>query len=327
MSKENKIRTKGKLLASLKERMGLLVSMAVLIVIFSLTSEHFLTKDNISNLLLSISLLGIVSFGMTPVIISGGFDLAAGAEMGLVGVVLGSMMHNGVSAIWAVLAALAIGFTVGVINGFCISRLHIIPLITTLGTQIIIQGISYVYSKGLSFGIFNTTPEFPSFGFWGRGKLFQIPVPVILMFAVFAVMSFVLNKTVFGRNIYAVGGNPEAAHVSGIKTDKVIFWNYVMMGLISAFAGIILASKLAAGTPTAGTGYELNAVCAVVLGGASPSGGKGKVSNTLLAVIVLGILSNGFVLLGLSTYVQNIARGCILLVSVGLDQYKNRRRS
>jgi len=186
--------------------------------------------------------------------------------------------------------------------------------------------VAFIYSNGISFGIYNTKPEFPDFGFWGRGNILNIPIPVVLLFIVMLITFFILSKTVFGRELYAVGGNEEAAKVSGIKNAKVKALTYLISGGLAAFAGIVLASRLTAGVPTAGTGYEMNAVAAVVLGGASLSGGKGKIENTLLAVLVLGVLSNGFVLMGLSTFTQDVARGIILLLSVAIDEARKRRQ-
>jgi ribose/xylose/arabinose/galactoside ABC-type transport system permease subunit len=215
---------------------------------------------------------------------------------------------------------------VGTLNAVSVSVFNISPLIASLASMIIVRGVAFIYSKGVSFGIYNTVPAFPDFGFWGRGNIFNVPTPVILLIIIMAITFFILSKTVFGRELYAVGGNEEAAKVSGIKTGKVKVLSYLISGGLASFAGIVLASRLTAGVPTAGTGYEMNAVAAVVLGGASLNGGKGKIENTLLAVLVLGILSNGFVLMGLSTYTQDVARGIILLLSVGIDEARNRKQ-
>jgi ribose/xylose/arabinose/galactoside ABC-type transport system permease subunit len=307
------------------ERLGLLVSLALLIVIFSNTSRFFLTWDNFSNMLLSIALLGITAAGMTIVIICGGVDLSIGSNIALTGVIVGSILHGGSSQGVAILAGFGIGLLIGLLNGVSVSVFNITPLIATLASMIIVKGVAFLYSGGISFGIYGTVPQFPDFGFWGRGNIIGIPTPVVLLFIVMVITFFVLWKTVFGRELYAVGGNEEAARVSGINSTRLKAITYIISGLTGAFAGIILASRLTAGVPTAGTGYEMNAVAAVVLGGASLNGGRGKVENTLLAVLVLGVLSNGFVLLGFSTFLQDVARGIILLLSVGLDEARNKR--
>ncbi len=307
------------------ERIGLLISLVVLIIIFAIISPYFLTLDNFSNMLLSLSLIGIVSAGMTIAIASGGMDMSVGSNMALTGVIVGSMLHSGMPQWLAIAVGLLIGLLIGACNGISIAKVKINPLITTLATMIIVRGIAFLYSNGLSFGIYGTKPTFPDFGYWGRGILLGIPVPVILMVLVVAVVYVILTKTVFGRDVYAIGGNAEAARVCGINVERNTIWVYLIMGVLSAFAGIILASRLTAGVPSAGTGYELNAISCVVLGGASLTGGQGKVEDTLLAVLVLGVLGNGFVLLGLSSFLQDVARGLILLLSVGIDQMRQRR--
>jgi ribose transport system permease protein len=307
------------------ERIGLLISLVLLIITFSIISPYFLTLDNFSNMLLSLSLIGIVSAGMTIAIVSGGMDMSVGSNMALVGVIVGSMLHSGMPQWISITTGLFIGLLIGACNGFFIAKIKINPLITTLATMIIVRGIAFLYSNGLSFGIYGTKPEFPDFGYWGRGILFGIPVPVILMILVIGIVYIVLTKTIFGREIYSLGGNSEAARVCGINVERNTIIVYLIMGVLSAFAGIILASRLTAGVPSAGTGYELNAISCVVLGGASLMGGQGRVEDTVLAVLVLGVLGNGFVLLGLSSFLQDVARGVILLLSVGIDQMRQRR--
>ncbi|MGI9860927.1 ABC transporter permease [Moorella naiadis] len=310
---------------SLAERLGLLVALLLLIIIFTYVSPNFLTWDNFSNMFLSFALIGIVAAGMTVVIISGGFDLSVGSNMALTGVIVGSIMHGGLPQWLAIVAGLVVGVAVGLLNGMSIAKVKINPLITTLASMIIVRGLAFIYSKGLSFGIYGTEPIFPDFGYWGRGLLAGLPMPVVLMFLVVAGIYVLLNKTVFGREVYAIGGNEEAARVCGINVEKTQILIYLLMGLLAAFAGIILASRLSAGVPSAGTGYELNAIAAVVLGGASLSGGQGRVEDTILAVLVLGVLGNGFVLLGLSSFLQDVARGVVLLLAVGIDQVRQRR--
>jgi ribose transport system permease protein len=310
---------------NLRDRLGLLISIALLVVIFSVLSPHFVSWDNLSNLLLSSALIAIVASGMTFTIIGGGLDLSVGSNIALTGVVVGSMLYSGMPQWLAIVVGLAIGAALGAFNGISVAKMKINPLITTLATMTIIRGLAYLYSKGLSFGIYGTKPVFPDFGFWGRGFLLGIPFPVWLMVIVIVLVYILLNKTIFGREIYAIGGNEEAARVCGIHIERAKIIVYLLMGLIASFAGIVLASRLTAGVPSAGSGYELNAIAAVVLGGASLSGGKGKLEDTILAVLILGILGNGFVLMGLSSFLQDVARGVVLLLSVGIDQLRERR--
>jgi len=309
-------------------RLGLLIILVALIIIFTVLSKYFMTWDNISQLLLSISIIGIISIGMTCVIIGGGLDLSVSANVALTATMVGYILHNSVSLKQqgiAFVVGLGIGAVIGLMNGLLITRLKINPLITTLATMVIVRGIAFLFSKGLTFGIFGSTPQFPNFGFWGRGYILTIPIPVILMIIVLLIVFVILHYTILGREIYIVGGNEEAATVSGINVNKVKIMMYLFSGVLSAFAGIILASRLAAGIPSSGQGYELSAIAAVVLGGASLKGGNGRVLDTMLAVLVIGILANGFVLMGLNTFLQDVTRGLILLISVGIDQFRQRR--
>jgi len=307
------------------EKLGLFVSLVLLVTIFSIMTPAFLTKSNLTNIALNSSLIGIVASGMTVVIISGGFDLSVGSNVALTGVVVASLLKNGVPQLPAVLAGLCVGVLIGVINGLSITKLRINPFITTLAMMTIVRAVAQIYTGGVSYGIFDTRPVFPDFGFLGRGILFQIPVLVWLLILFAIVVYILLNKTVLGREIYAIGGNEEAAKVSGINIEKRKLTVYIMVAVITSFVGVLLASRLASGSPHVGQGYEFQAITAVILGGASLSGGKGKLENTILAVIVIGILDNGITLLGLSVYHQNFARGVLLLISVGIDQLRRMR--
>lgn len=320
------LKLRNPILKGIIDRIGLIISLIALTLLFAGISPYFFNVSNFSNMLMSISLIGIVSTGMTMVIIGGGFDLSVGSNMALTGVVVGSLLHSGLSQAVAIPVGLAIGLVTGLVNGLSIAKLKINPFITTLSTMIVIRAAAFIYSNGTSFGIYDTKPNFPDFGFWGRGNILGFPVPIILMCGVVLVGHILLSRSVFGREIYAVGGNEEAAIVSGINKERVIVLIYTISGFLASFAGIILSSRLTAGVPSAGTGYEMNAVAAVVLGGASLKGGEGKVSDTVLAVLVLGVLGNGFVLLGLSSFWQDVARGVILMLSVGIDQLRTRRK-
>jgi len=319
-----KLRHNGLIARGLGDKLGLLVSLVLLIIIFSILSDAFLTFSNISNLILASALVGIVAAGMTVVIISGGFDLSVGGNVALTGVVVASLLADGMPQWVAVLAGMGVGLAVGTFNGICVTKFKINPFITTLAMMITVRAVAFIFTGGLSFGIFDTRPAFPDFGFWGRGILLNIPVPVWLFILTAIGVYILLNKTILGREIYAIGGNEEAARVSGININRVKLIVYIMIGLLASFAGVLLASRLTAGIPGAGNGYEFQAITAVILGGASLSGGKGKLENTVLAIVVLGILGNGFVLIGLSTFHQDFARGVLLLISVGIDQLRQR---
>jgi len=304
---------------------GMLVCLVLLVIVFSALSPAFLTFSNISNLVLASALVGIVAAGMTVVIISGGFDLSVGGNVALTGVVAASLLADGRPQWIAALVGLCVGLGVGLFNGISITKFRINPFITTLAMMIIVRAVAFIYTDGVSFAIRDTSPVFPDFGFWGRGILLGVPVPVWMFILVSIGVYILLNKTIIGREIYAIGGNEEAAKVSGININKVKLIVYLIVGVLASFSGILLASRLTAGIPGSGNGYEFQAITAVILGGASLSGGRGKIQNTILAIIVLGVLGNGFILIGLSSFHQDFARGVLLLISVGIDQLRQRR--
>jgi len=309
-------------------RLGLIIALVVLVVAFSFLSDYFLTWLNFTQLLLAVAINGILASGMTLVVVSKGIDLSVGSVVAFGSTVLGYLMSKDYSLMSvAMLLCVFIGVGAGLINGLCITKLRISPLITTLATMTAFRAAAMLFSDGVAFGIKGSTPAFPDFGFWGRGTLLSIPAPVWLMILVSVLVYLLLNRTIFGRKVYAIGGNEEAAHVSGINVNRTKMIIYTINGLICGFAGIILASRLAAGVPSAAIGYELTAVSAVVLGGTSLDGGKGRIFDTFLAVIVLGVLANGFVLLGLPRNWEDFARGCILIIAVGIDQFRQRRTS
>jgi ribose/xylose/arabinose/galactoside ABC-type transport system permease subunit len=297
---------------------GLLVVYAAIVVIFAQLSPFFLTKNNFLNILVGVSILGIVAATQTMVIISRGFDLSVGSTVALAGVVTAEILTAGGSDPLAVAGAIGVGLVVGLINGLLITVVRVNPLITTLAMLSIVRGIAYVWTDALT----QVFPG-PNLRQLGTGRvLWDIPVSVLIMLAVFVAVWLTLRFTTFGRSLFAVGGNPRAALLAGIDVGRVQLAAYVISGLSAGFAGTILAAQLSAGSPQAANGLELNAVAAVVLGGASLSGGRGRVWGTLLGALIMETLRNGLVLTDVSSFYQMIAWGAVLLLAVVIDQLR-----
>ena len=265
---------------------------------------------------------GIVCVGMTFVMITGGIDLSVGAEVGLSVVICAKLLVAGFPAFPACLVAISAAVLVGFLNGWLIANVGIPPLIATLGTQTAVRGAVYIWTNCLPiFGF----PE--SFRMLGQGYIFGvIPVPVSIMIVVLVVAWFYISKTRYGRYTYALGGNEEVARLSGIKVKTMKHITYAISGLCAGLAGVILLSRLFSGQPRAGINYEMDAITAVVLGGVSVSGGEGKLSGVIVGFIIIGILSNGFTMMGVNDYWQTFLKGVILLTAVGLDVQSTRRK-
>jgi len=289
---------------------------ALLIIVLSLKSPYFLSVGNFMNILVAVSTIGLIAVGMTMVIVSGGIDLSVGSVVALTGVCVAQLSHH-MPIWWAVIIALNIGMFIGFFNGIAITKAGINPLIATLGSLSIARGLSFVFSGGLTQSINDD-----SFGFLGRGFVLGIPFQVVVMAALFLLAAWVMKATIFGRSIYAIGGNPNASRLAGLPVSRLQTIVYLLSGLCAALGGVFLSSQLGAGAPAAASGIELSVIAAVILGGTSLSGGKGTITGTLLGVLILGTLNNGLTLLNVSSYYQEVARGGVLLLAVGLDQLR-----
>lgn len=300
---------------------GLFLAYLGMVVIFAFISPFFLSVPNIINIAQTLAIIGVVAAGETLVIVHGGFDLSVGATAALSGVIIGILHTNRILPIWpATLLGLASGAIVGLVNGLVITRLRINAIITTLGTLSIVRGLAFVLTGGQTNQL-----NVDSFKFIGRGAIGVVPVPLLIMIVVYAAIYVTMKYTDFGRQIYAVGGNPDAARLAGIDVAQVRVKVYLLGGLLAALGGIILAAQLGASFPKAAAGLELTAIAAVILGGSSLSGGKGTILGTLLGVFILRTLDNGLVIVNVSSYYQEVARGLVLLVAVGLDQIRAKR--
>ena len=267
-------------------------------------------------------MLGITGVGMAFVLLLGGIDLSIGSQVTMVNIVAAWMMVRGHhDPVVACLVAVSLSSFVGFLNGWIIANIRMPPLIVTLCSMTILEGLAYLISDGIPiFG-------FPkAFSVIGQGYIGPVPVPVVIMIVVLAIGSFILEKTYFGRYFYAVGGSEEVAHLSGINVKRVKYLVYTLSGLFAGIAGIVMLSRTNSGQALAGKGLELDVLTAVVLGGVSVNGGQGKINNVVAGVLILGVLSNGLVLLNVSQYVQMITKGTVLMLAVGFDCYQKSKQ-
>ena len=300
-----------------------LIALLLLIVIVSFLNPNFFTLDNILNIFRQTSVNAIIAVGMTFVILTAGIDLSVGSVLALCGAVAASLVAMEVPVVFSVPLALVCGAALGAMSGLIISKGQVQAFIATLVTMTLLRGVTMVYTEGrpISTGFTDTADDFAWFG---TGYAFGIPVPVWLMFVVFVWAWYTLNHTRFGRYIYALGGNEKATRLSGINVDRIKMGAYAICGLLAALAGIIVTSRLSSAQPTAGMGYELDAIAAVVLGGTSLMGGKGRITGTLIGALIIGFLNNALNLLDVSSYFQMIAKAVVILLAVLVD---NRSKS
>ncbi|MGO6672110.1 ABC transporter permease [Rhizobium leguminosarum] len=291
----------------------------ILLAAFAMLSPFFLSVSNLANIGTNMAFIGLMAAAGTPLIIGGGLDLSVAAVAGLAGVIVALMHSNGINIWVGCLTALVIGAGVGILNGVIVTKLRLNPLIVTLGTMSIFSGLSMVMTGGLSKPLF-----VPAFNWLGSGRILSVPFPVIVMLIVFAVLWLVLAKTPFGRFVYATGGNPEASSLLGVPVERTQMILYVISGISGAAAGIILAAMLGAAAPNAASQHLLTIIAAIILGGTSLFGGRGSVWGTLIAVLILGTLNNGLTLMNVSSFWQDVTRGVVLLLAVGLDQLRVR---
>ena len=304
------------------KKYGIYLALAVLMVFFSAVSESFLNPDNLFNVARQISMLGIAAVGMSFVLLLGGIDLSIGSQITLVNIVAALLMVKaGIHPAFACLVSLAMSSTVGFINGWIVANIKMPPLIVTLASMTMLEGLAFIICGGIPiFG-------FPkSFAIIGQGYLGPVPVPVIIMVVVLAIGAFILNETFFGRWFYAVGGNEEAANLSGINVKQVKYLVYTLSGLFAGIAGIVMLSRTNSGQALAGKNFEFDVLTACVLWGVSVTGGSGKISNVVAGILILGVLSNGMVLMNVTQYSQMLIKGAVLLVAVGFDCFQKQRQ-
>jgi ribose transport system permease protein len=298
-----------------------LLVLLILGIVIAILIPDFRKPSNLLNVLRQVSITGIVAVGMTFVIITAGIDISVGSTVALGGVVAVACLTAGWSVAPAILAALAVGLGVGALNGGIIAFARVSPFVTTLGTMYVIRGMTLVITNGQAF--WGLPPEFARIG---TGYVYGIPIPVIIMLAIYVAGAVLLRYFVFGRHVLAVGGDEEAARLCGIPVKGVKMMTYALCGMLSAAAGIILAGRLGSAQPSVGDGYELIAIAATVIGGTSLTGGKGTILGTLIGTVILGIVGNALNLWGVASFYQTVIIGSIVLIAVLADKLRKKNR-
>lgn len=316
-------------------RFGAFIFFIVLCIIFAILEPAFIKPINIFNVLRQVSIYGLLAIGMTFVILTGGIDLSVGSLLALAGLVAAAVEKGGTGLLTggaageaggyglpaAIAAAIVVGLLGGLLQGLGVSKLKVPPFIVTLGGLSAFRGAALLFSGGQPISAFRA-----EYSFWGQGLIGPVPVPVII-FLSFAVIAFiVLRYTKYGRRIYAVGGNKEAARLSGLNVDRLTMSVYVITGFFAGLSGFLLSSRLNSAEQTAGVGYELTVIAGVVIGGTSLFGGEGGIFGTVIGILLIGVLANGLTLLNVSSYWQQILIGLIIVFAVFFDQLVKRRR-
>ncbi len=294
-----------------------LIGLIVFSIIVSIINPRFLSIPNIMNVLRQTSVNSVIAIGMTLIILTGGIDLSVGSILAFCGAIMASLIGSGLNSVIAIILSLILGGVFGLANGVLVSKYKLQPFIVTLVTMTLLRGATLVFTNGKPISIPNGGDLFDNIG---GGYIFGIPVPIYIMLVLFVIVNYILNNTKFGRYIYAVGGNEEATKLSGINTDKVKVYVYALGGFFAALAGVIVTSRLGSAQPTAGSGYELDAIAAVVLGGTSLSGGYGKIAGTALGAVIIGVLANALNLLDVSSYYQMMVKALVILIAVSIDK-------
>jgi ribose transport system permease protein len=299
------------------KRLGPLLALIAVCIGLAFMSPNFLSASNAFDVMRQASINALIAFGMTLSILLGGIDLSVGSILAVSSVLAAMTMKGGQGAGLAAGMAILAGAGMGSLNGLVIAKGNVAPFIATLGMMTLLRGVALVLTNGSPISDFSSN----FFAMLGDGYVVRlIPVPVVLMLAMFVLFWFVLTRTVFGRHVYATGGNAEAAKLSGVNTDRVQILVYTVSGAMAALAGVILTSRLDSAQPTAGAGYELDAITAVVLGGTSLAGGRGWIFGTLVGALLIGVLNNGLNLMGVSAFYQQVVKGSVILLAVLLDR-------
>jgi len=298
----------------IRREVSLFIIMLLIGLILSFLKPNFATAYNLFNVARQISLLVITAIGETFVIVSGGIDLSVGSILGLSGIIMSKAYASGMNTFFSVVLGLSVGITCGLVNGYLITLIKIAPFIVTLGMLSIARGIILVITEG--FAITDISPLIAKIG---QGYIGQVPIPVIFMLSISIIMAFILEQTVFGIRTKAMGGNEESTRVAGVNVKNMKLMIYLISGLMSAIAGIIMVGRLNVGQPNAGLGWELQAIAAVIVGGTSLQGGQGSIIGTVLGAAFMGMISNILVLVGVSMYWQSIVVGLIIIGVVSMD--------
>jgi putative xylitol transport system permease protein len=304
----------------LVSRFGIVIALALIALILSLSSDNFLTSGNLTNILRQVSINGILAVGMTFVILTGGIDLSIGSVLALAGMVAASLVVGATphAPVTVMLAAVVVGAGLGACSGVLIAWVRLPAFVVTLGMLSAVRGLALIYSQGMPISNLSA-----SFKWLGQGSFLGMPVSVLLFAATVLIAWVVLGYTIYGRRIYAVGGNIRSARTCGINVAGIVFSVYALMGALSGLAGTLLAARTTAALPQAGVAYELDAIAAVVIGGTSLTGGVGGVMLTVVGVLIIGLLNNGLDLLGISSYYQQVIKGLMIVAAVLIDKARH----
>jgi ribose transport system permease protein len=309
---------------SLKENLSKyksFVAFLVLCIIISFITPRFLTVDNITNVLTQVSVNAMIAIGMTFVILTGGIDLSVGSILAISGALAASVIKTNGNVLLAIVVAILVGSVIGVINGLLVAKGKVQAFIVTLASMTIFRGITYVYTNGIPISGLSS-----AFGAIGNKKLGILPLPVLITVIAVLIAYYLLSQTRFGRYLYALGGNEDSARLSGINTNRIKTWVYVVSGITAAISGVIITSRIGSASPNAGSGFELDAIAAVVIGGTSLSGGEGSVVGTIVGALIIGVLNNALNLMNVSPFYQSIVKGLVILIAVLLDKKSNKSR-
>ncbi len=313
------------------------IALLILFGFFAIYSDSFMQTNNLIILTKQVAINAILGIGMTYVILTGGIDLSVGSIVGLCGIVAGGLINEGLVLsvfdvviyfnIWIVMGLTIIcGMLVGMVNGVLVTRFSVAPFIATLGTLYIARGLALLRNSGATFPNLVGDPELGNTGFpkLGSGELLGLPYSIWIMAGLAIIGTFIAMKTPFGRQIYAIGGNQRAARLSGVRVKQVTLMAYVISGFCAAIVGLIITSQLVSAHPATGDSFELNAIAAVVLGGTSLSGGRGTIGGTIIGAFVIGVLSNGMIIEGVSSFWQTVIKGVVIILAVMIDQFQQR---
>lgn len=296
---------------------GSFIALILLIIAISIVSPDFRTINNFLSLLRQSAINGLIAFGMTCIILTGGIDLSVGSVLALTSIICAHTIKLGLPAPLAMLVALIFGIILGVISGLMVTKSRLQPFIATLITMTGYRGLTMIISGGKPISRLGNNFLLNHIG---KGSFLGIPTPVWILIVFFAIFLFVLKKTVFGRQIYATGSNANAAELAGININKTKLIVYAASGFMSALSGLILVSRLGSAQPTLGEGYELDAIAAVALGGTSMTGGRGKITGTLIGILIIAVLNNGLNIIGVSSYYQDVVKALVIFLAVVSDR-------
>ncbi len=301
---------------------GLFLALIAVCAILSFSTDTFLNSENLFNVLKQVSLVTIVAAGQTFIIISGGIDLSVGSILGLSGITMSYMLQMGIPVIISVPAAIATGLLLGLSNGLLITKLRLPPFIITLGMASICKGLVLVITKGFPIEVDSSFVIQIGQGYWG-----PVPIMAVVMLCIIALAIFILEKTVFGNRVKAIGGNELAASLSGINVNRTKLMIYSLAGLFCGIAGVIMTGRLNAGNPNAGLNFDMDSIAATIVGGTSLSGGAGSILGTMLGALLLGVIRNGLVLLNVNMYWQTVVTGSIIILVCALDRLTNSKKA